>query len=74
MPSHQERREPLPKGYQFGDAAWSSAMKALDDSNGVVVGRTLQAGDGRVLWQLGHPKYAIHKAFGWNVIEGETHN
>lgn len=20
MPSHQERREPLPKGYQFGDA------------------------------------------------------
>lgn len=21
MPSHQERREPLPKGYQFGDAS-----------------------------------------------------
>ncbi len=21
MPSHQERREPLPKGYRFGDAA-----------------------------------------------------
>lgn len=20
MPSHQDRREPLPKGYQFGDA------------------------------------------------------
>ncbi len=28
MPSHQERREPLPTGYRFGDAADSAALKA----------------------------------------------
>lgn len=26
MPSHQERREPLPKGYQFGDGRLSLTM------------------------------------------------
>lgn len=32
MPSHQERREPLPEGYQFGDARSSfdsPAQKAI---------------------------------------------
>lgn len=33
MPSHQERREPLPKGYQFGDAAWSGARLQIADTS-----------------------------------------
>ncbi len=28
MPSHQERREPLPVSYRFGDAADAERMKA----------------------------------------------
>jgi hypothetical protein len=52
MPSHQDRRDPLPPGYQFGDAGSSAAMSALDDSDGSrVIARTRCAFDGRVLWQ-----------------------
>ena len=32
MPSHQDRREPLPEGYQFGDAKFKNTGAGLNFS------------------------------------------
>lgn len=63
MPSHQDRREPLPKGYQFGDAG-KPAIRirflkqwdlATDPWNAIIV-PPLRSGSVSQFW---------------NVIEGE---
>lgn len=59
------KRDPLPRGYQFGDAASAIAMRALDDSDGSrVIARTDMRGN-RIVWQMGQSH--------WNVIEHEEH-
>ncbi len=49
MPSHQKRREPLPRGYQFGDARLPFFAELFGD--GLIVARTDYRGDMPV-WQM----------------------
>ncbi len=49
MPSHQKRREPLPRGYQFGDARLPFFAEVFGD--GLIVARTVYRGDMPV-WQM----------------------
>lgn len=76
MPSHQERREPLPKGYQYGDAR--SSFDSPEEK--ALAGEVLDAIDRQFAWQrhrigdeLTRRGYSAEVARAWNVIEGEQH-
>lgn len=87
MPSHQERREPLPEGYQFSDAgrprgAWSlpEGFRYLDINEGI--GHASESCPGFDAALVTATTCAPERAVGftpcplcltWSVIEGEQH-
>lgn len=85
MPSHQERREPLPKGYQFGDAGntfkfggmyLDEAVAALADSAVTRIYKSLAFEERPpVFYEHVGGELTSHPVAGVtaNVIEGEQH-
>lgn len=83
MPSHQERREPLPKGYQFGDAHehdyrahWNGetyrALCACGHDAGIVVFPS--DWEIRVFESFEWPSFdAAMREQGWNDVERGEH-
>lgn len=85
MPSHQERREPLPAGYQFGDArpvygdSWSlQQYVAAERADAYRLGRSVSFDEAVACIRRSYGDrtadyWATHNADSWNVTEGEAH-